>query len=406
MHKKQSGFSHLLILLFILLLTIVGFAGWRILNEDKSFSGEPAVVPQLTEAHIDFGIDILNEIATDDQANYIISPTNISIALSMLYAGSDGESQSAIQQGLRIGDMSIDDVNTQTQSLVASLQEESDQELHIANALWTVNNFEPEPNYVDMTQEYYDSTVDTGDVSKVNNWASDNTNGKIPTIIKEIDDSLRLLITSALYFNGTWKTEFNESYTVPREFTSRTGNTEEIETMYLGSDMDYTATNDIQAVSLPYGENEIYRMLVVLPKDMDTYLTNFDSSQYRQILGSVQNKAGILYLPKFKEKLSYDLKPSLTALGMGNIFTNRNEFKAIGDNLFVDFVQHDIFMDLNESGTEAAATTSIGMTTTSINPTDYEDPFVMNVNRPFFISLYQSDSGEPLFMGIMNNPDL
>ncbi len=408
MHKTQSGFSHILVILFILLLTAVGFAGWRVLNtdNDKSLKGAPIAVPQLTEAHIDFGIDMLNELATDDQKNHLISPTNISIAFSMLYAGSDGETQTAIQQGLRIGDMSVDDVNSQTQNLVESLQQKSDQELRIANALWTVNNFEPKPTYVDVMQEYYDSTVDTGDVNKINNWASDNTNGKIPKIIESIDDNLRFIITSALYFNGTWKTEFNKSNTQPREFTSRTGNKEDIETMYLQTDIDYVSTGDVQAVSLPYGEDEVYRMLIVLPKDMDMYLTNFDSAQYRQLIGSVQNKPGRLYLPKFKEKISYDLKDSLKALGMESIFEPRNEFKAIGDDLFVDFVQHDIFMDLNESGTEAAAITSIGMGTTSVGPIDEEQPFVMDVNRPFFVSLYQSDSGEPLFMGIMNDPGL
>ena len=71
------------------------------------------------------------------------------------------------------------------------------------------------------------------------------------------------------------------------------------------------------------------------------------------------------------------------------------------DPLWISQVKQKTFIDVNEKGTEAAAATSVEMETTSA-PID--DPFYMEVNRPFFIAITDDETDAILFMGLIANP--
>ncbi|WP_062106341.1 serpin family protein [Bacillus niameyensis] len=59
------------------------------------------------------------------------------------------------------------------------------------------------------------------------------------------------------------------------------------------------------------------------------------------------------------------------------------------------------FIDVSEKGTEAAAATSVEMKITSA---PINDPFYMEVNRPFFFTITHDTTDTVLFMGMMNQP--
>lgn len=60
-----------------------------------------------------------------------------------------------------------------------------------------------------------------------------------------------------------------------------------------------------------------------------------------------------------------------------------------------------VLIGMNEECTEAAAATSVAMETESIS----EEPFHMEVNRPFFIALTDDQTGTILFVGSISNPE-
>jgi serine protease inhibitor len=67
-------------------------------------------------------------------------------------------------------------------------------------------------------------------------------------------------------------------------------------------------------------------------------------------------------------------------------------------------VKHKTFVEVNESGTEAAAVTSIGIVATSAQiPTQ---PFEMILDRPFFTAIRDNETGTILFMGQIQNPEI
>jgi len=69
-----------------------------------------------------------------------------------------------------------------------------------------------------------------------------------------------------------------------------------------------------------------------------------------------------LSLPRFSLKLNLDLIPHLKKLGLGPAFMASNDFAPISNGpLMINRVTHDLFLEVNEGGTEMAAVTIVGM---------------------------------------------
>ena len=102
-------------------------------------------------------------------------------------------------------------------------------------------------------------------------------------------------------------------------------------------------------------------------------------------LSQFRSQEGSIRLPKFQIDYEIELQKALTTLGMGEAFTTKADFSGMGENLALSNVKHKTFVEIKEEGTEAAATTSVGVVATSrtIKP----KPFEMIVDRPFFCSL-------------------
>ena len=102
-----------------------------------------------------------------------------------------------------------------------------------------------------------------------------------------------------------------------------------------------------------------------------------------------------LYLPKFTVTQTRELKEDL-ALGMRDLFDeSRADLTRLAtgpDRLFVRFVTHKTFLEVNEAGTEAAAVTGIGVGVTSLPPQ-------FRVDRPFLFAIRERFTGTILFLG-------
>lgn len=109
-------------------------------------------------------------------------------------------------------------------------------------------------------------------------------------------------------------------------------------------------------------------------------------------------------LPKFQLEYETILNDVLTNLGMDTAFTeNANFTKMIQDDeaIGISKLKQKTFIDVNEEGTEAAAATSGEIKLMSALE---EAPFHMEVNRPFFLTLTDDNTGAILFMGSISNP--
>lgn len=355
----------------------------------------------ISKAHNGFGLEMLKILNQDEgDKNVVMSPTSIALALSMIYNGADGPTQDEMKKALAFEGLDLDKINKASLALSESLQDTgSDFTLKLANSIWVQDGFKVNKQFIDNVESNYKAkfqNIDFEDMKAkdtINSWVKENTNKKISSIVDDTG-GLKLFIANATYFKGSWTEEFDEKDTQDLEFTNADGTKKEIPTMSKLAELSYKETDDYQAVNLGYGEKERTSMYVFLPKDQDLFIDNLSSSSFDKMTEGFDETQIDLQLPRFKTEYKADLIPSLKSLGIKQAFTGNANFDGIAKKLFVSSVVHKTYLDVNEEGTEAAAVTGGGATSSAAQY--YPE---MHVNRSFFIAIVDSETSEILFAG-------
>lgn len=371
---------------------------------------------KLVDPSNELGFKLLDQINTDDSGNLFISPTSLWMALAMTYNGADGATKEEVAKTLQVNGLEPMDVNRANASLMTMLNNDSKNiQLQIANSIWLNNEYKFQEQFSQRTKDYFNAKIEEIDIKsndspkRINDWVEKATNGKIDKIVDgTLDENLVAMLLNAIYFKGDWKYPFNKKDTENRNFSLMDGTKKEVPFMKLQEKLSYTVNNEFQAVKLPYGEGEM-SMTIVLPneqKSFKEFKDTLSAEKWTALQSDFKGLKGTLLLPKFKMEYETELNDALEALGMRSAFKDRADFSKMveGDaSLFISKVKQKTYIDVNEEGTEAAAVTGISVDTTSA-PVD--DPFVMEVNRPFFFAITDDETGVVLFIGFVANPEM
>ncbi|HAR87010.1 MAG TPA: proteinase IV, partial [Clostridium sp.] len=127
---------------------------------------------------------------------------------------------------------------------------------------------------------------------------------------------------------------------------------------------------------------------------------NLDMNKWNSIKKSIgkEQEAVNVSFPKFEmEYGTKELKGSLVALGMKDIFSDRANLSGIRENIYVSSVLHQGKIEVNEKGSEAAAVTIVEVRETAMPIIN--DPKEFIADRPFVFIIEDEESGTILFMG-------
>lgn len=369
---------------------------------------------QLIEADNDFGLDLFQRIrASNDDENLMISPLSVSLALAMAYNGADNTTKTEMENAMKLKGLTVDQINRSYEMLVDALQSLDEEVVfEIANAIYYQEGFPVHQSFLDINHTVYNAEVESlqfgpAAVDIINAWVADKTHDKIKTIIEDLSPQARMVLLNAIYFYGTWTKEFDEDGTKMNRFTKNDGTIAEIPMMSKTDELEYTANELFSAVKLPYGNGQ-YQMVVMRPEDGYTSTDlvkelNMDkwtewSSQF-----SEPQKVQVT-MPRFKFGFKTQLNTILKQMGMEQAFTSNADFSRISDEkLFISEVIHKTYIDVNETGTEAAAVTAIVFEVTSAGPGP--EKIYFTVDKPFVFAITEKDTGAILFIGEVQNPE-
>jgi serpin B len=379
----------------------------------------------LSAATRGFGFRLFARLgAQQPGANLFISPPSIATALAMTYNGARGTTAQAMAAALGVSGLSADQVNQQSAALLSTLQGlDPHVELTVADSLWARQGIAFNPAFVNALTSFYRAratTLDFADpraAATINGWVNQATHGKIDRIIGDkINDNAILFLLNAIYFKGRWTTPFDKAQTAPGGFTLAGGRQKSLPMMTQAGHLPYYKGAGFQAVGLPYGAGKL-SMCILLP-DQNSSLTALRSSltsdNWDVWMGGLQPMYGTITLPRFT--VSYEARPNLndalTALGMGIAFDRaRADFwnmlrpvvaggATIARRPYISEVRHRAVMEVNEEGTTAAGVTSVGVSATAAEMSQ----FTVVVNRPFICAIRDATTGTVLFLGSIVDP--
>ncbi|QSF44036.1 serpin family protein [Paenibacillus tianjinensis] len=406
----------LALLLSLLLLTSCSSAGSSMSFSERADAAKK-LNSRLARQSNELGLKLFSQLREQSGGgrNLTISPYSISAALALAYNGSKGETAEELGKLLGYAPDELDQLNTSEGALLPLLNDAGPGiQLELANSVWANQDIPLRKGYLKASEDYYDAQIRTADlageksVKEINEWVSDHTSGKIDRMLEQPPGAQSVaVLVNALYFKGGWKKVFLEGNTHPDDFYPASGPAVEVPLMNQAGHFLYAEDKDWQAVRLPYGEGQMH-MIVILPAK-DSSLNTLLNHLAKDGLPSddqFSGKQGSLSLPRFTASYGTDLKEAVQALGVKLAFDPRKgDFSALADTgtpIFISSIIHKTYIDVNESGTEAAASTLVGMLAGAASPA--EAPFEMIVNRPFIYIIEDIQTGVWLFMGAIENP--
>ena len=340
-----------------------------------------------------FQLSLFKKVSeSNPNSNVILSPLSAYQALSLVSNGARGETQSNIVNTL--GYKNQIEVNVDNQKIIEAVEEEK--ELKIANAVLTT--FTPNESFIQIANKYKALSSKLISAQQVNQWCAEKTENKITKIIDSIE-GIKMIVLNAIYFKSKWLKEFRQQNTQKYDFTNEDKSKKKIDMMFQKESFPYGATNEYQAIELPYKDTKM-SAVVILPSaniDMNTFVNSLDDDKLYDIIHSMNRSTVHFRLPKFELEFSTSLKNALIDMGMKEAFDPSSaDFTAVTDHmrLYIDEIIQKAYMKVDEEGTEAAAVTAIISRATCIMPP--REPIVMNVDRPFLFLIRNIEFGDKL----------
>jgi serpin B len=374
---------------------------------------------QLIESDNAFGLDIFKKIRTaSDKENIMISPLSISVALAMTYNGANGDTKTEMENALRLNGLTPEQINASYKMLINELQlVDKDVVFELANAIYYETGFNIKQTFLDINKNYYDAEVNAlnfalpSALEEINGWVNEKTHTKISRILENLSPNTRMVLLNAIYFNGIWSNKFDEDGTKMFPFTKSNEKSKDVATMHMEKTLEYTSNALFDAVKLPYGNGQ-YNMVVMRPaagKKSDNVIDKLSAENWGTWMKSFKKEEHVVVsMPRFKFAFNMGLKEVLKKMGMVKAFDpNKSNFSKITNDeaLFISKVIHKSFIDVNETGTEAAAVTAVVMETTSAGSGSGVTKIYFTVNKPFVFAITEKDTGAILFIGEVNNPE-
>jgi len=400
-----------------LLLAVVWTAGLQI-----SFAAE-SDLSKLAAANNTFAFKLLKQLATEQPGGSVfVSPYSAAMALQMAANGAAGQTQAEMQQVLETSSLSAAALNEASKAAFELLNSrDTNVILTTANALWYRQGAAVKPGFLEANRKFFSSTVralDFGNAraaeTEINQWASDQTHGRINGIADGMIDPIYtdLILANAIYFKGKWLDPFDAKLTKERTFHPAAGAVKNLPMMEMSKRFTYRKGSGYQAVRLPYMGYDL-AMYVFLPDPGSSpakLLQIMNGDKWRRVtMPGFSEREGLVVLPKFKLENTLELNFSLKALGMKTAFNNKKvepdaDFSGMfSDSHHISEIRQKAFAEVSEEGTEAAAVTAIAVNSESAIEMNPPKPFEMIVDRPFLFAIVDARSEMILFMGVVND---
>ena len=162
-----------------------------------------------------FALGLYAKLKNEKKGNMFFSPTSISTALAMTYAGAKGKTAAEMRKTLcfNLSDKNLHPAFGNLEVILSTKRK--GHEVNIANALWGQEDYKFLKSFTSLLNKNYGAGMRTVNFKgateqarkTINSWVARKTNRKIKDLIKPgvLNELTRLVLTNAIYFKGTWK---------------------------------------------------------------------------------------------------------------------------------------------------------------------------------------------------------
>lgn len=355
--------------------------------------------------YTDFALRLFRECSEPGKST-LLSPLSVLNALAMTACGAEQETLAQMENVFG------SDLTSLCEYLSAyndALPSGDKYKLHVANSIWIKDDedFKVEPDFLQTDTDYFHADIfqcpfDATTLKDINSWVSKNTDKMIPEILDQIPDDAVMYLVNALAFDAEWQSIYRSDQVHGRTFTSFDGTEQDVELMY-SEEHKYLQDSQAQGFLKYYADGK-YAFAALLPDEgvsLDDYLASLTGEQLHQLLVNAEDIKVETAIPKFKQEYSVNLQDILQELGMTDAFDPETaDFNGIcsapDKQLYINRVLHKTFIEVDEKGTKAGATTAVEMMCESAMISEVKSVYL---DRPFVYMLIDCEELLPVFIG-------
>lgn len=332
----------------------------------------------------------------------LVSPLSVLTALALVQNGAQGNTLAQLEQAL--GGLDRDTLNAYMRAYCDFLTESD--ELKIANSVWMDSSAEAKRDFLQKAVDSYSAQLfsaplsDPKTVESINSWVKKNTDGMIPKIIEKADRYAVMMLVNAIAFDAKWETPYKRSDIEKLEFTSYSGSKKKTDFM-CSTENVYLKDGGTVGFMKPY-KNGRFAFAALLPDEntgIDDYVASLSGDKLMKIFSSAKRGNEVnVKMPKFRAEYSVQLIDTLKKMGVKDAFDSKTaDFSSLIENrdAYIATVVHKTFIEVDENGTRAAASTLVGADTMSLM-----EPYSVCLNRPFVYMIVDTETNLPLFIGV------
>ncbi|XP_066132185.1 plasma serine protease inhibitor [Saccopteryx bilineata] len=353
-------------------------------------------------------------VAAGPDQNVFLSPLSISTTLAMISLGTGSNTRAQILEGLGLSPQGGPEEEEELHKGFHRLLQELNRprlslQLSLGNALFIKPAVHVQDAFLGAMRTLYladtfptDFEDPAGAQKQINDYVTKQTQGKIVDLVKDLDGSEVMVMVNYIFFKAKWEKSFDRKSTQKQDFYVTPEMVVQVPMMRSEDKYYYLLDRSLycKVVGIPYQGNAT--ALFILPHEgrMEKVEAGLSQETLRRWLRELTKRKLQLYLPKFSIEGSYQLEKVLPQLGIRDLFTSQADLTGFTNhsNIQVSGMMHKAIVEVDESGTKAAAVTGMMFAFKSAHVGSQ----MLMFNRPFLISIVENEN--ILFFGKVVRP--
>jgi len=275
-----------------------------------------------------FSFKVFNSLNNEADKSMCFSPFSLMIILSMVMTGTRKDTEKELKSLLSYDQFTKQEILEMNRRFLIKLSLinflNSNIKLNAANKVYSKQGFRINNTFTKNLRKYFSSELEQLDfgqkelsAQKINDWVSAKTNKLIKNIIgpNSLTKETHMILINAIYFKGSWASQFPKSRTKKSNFTLLDGSFQQVDMMNQEQHFLVSIKPDglkASICTMPYRSSIIKSlsasMSIILP-DRDSSVTEIEQNLNLTHVFSGQGKIRKVNLsvPKFKMELEYEV---------------------------------------------------------------------------------------------------
>lgn len=378
--------------------------------QDKKLSSHAST---LADNSANLAFSLYHNMAKEkDTVNIAISPVVVASSLGMVALGGKASTASQVKTLLSADKLKDEHLHAGLSEL---LSEVSDAKTR--NTTWKINSRLYGPSSVSFAEEFvktskkhynYDhSKINFRDkrsaVNAINEWAAKSTDGKLPEVTKDVQNTDGAVIVNAMFFKPHWDEKFHEKMVDQRGFLVSRSFTVAVPMMHRTGLYDFYEDKEhrIFVLNMPLGQKQA-SMIFIMPYHLEPLERLEKLLTRKQVdtwISKMENRAVAISLPQISLEVSHNLQKHLAELGLTEaVDKSKADLSNISGkkDLYLSNVFHASTLELNVQGNP--------FDTNIFSSEKLRNPTLFYVDHPFVFLVKDNKTNSILYIGRVVKP--